>query len=59
MKGWIGKLLRIDLTTKKVKEEQLSLDYENIGMLGSDLEIYNLPQVASLNYLLLNLSFWI
>ncbi len=27
------------------------LDYENIGMLGSDLEIFDFPQVASLNYL--------
>src|SRR4030066_2378917 len=27
------------------------LDYENIGMLGSNLEIFDLPQVASLNYL--------
>jgi aldehyde:ferredoxin oxidoreductase len=30
---------------------QSELDYENIGMLGSDLEIFDLPQVASLNYL--------
>lgn len=30
---------------------QSELDYENIGMLGSNLEIFNLPQVASLNYL--------
>jgi aldehyde:ferredoxin oxidoreductase len=27
------------------------LDYENIGLLGSNLEIFDLPQVASLNYL--------
>jgi aldehyde:ferredoxin oxidoreductase len=27
------------------------LDYENIGMLGSNLEIFELDQVASLNYL--------
>jgi len=27
------------------------LDYENVGMLGSNLEIFDLPQVASLNYL--------
>jgi len=27
------------------------LDYENIGMLGSNLEIFDLDQVASLNYL--------
>lgn len=27
------------------------LDYENVGMLGSNLEIFEYPQVASLNYL--------
>jgi len=27
------------------------LDYENVGMLGSNLEIFDLPQLASLNYL--------
>jgi aldehyde:ferredoxin oxidoreductase len=34
------------------KEGRLAeMDYENIGMLGSNLEIFDLPQVASLNYL--------
>jgi len=34
------------------KEKKLAeVDYENIGMLGSNLEIFDLPQVASLNYL--------
>ena len=27
------------------------LDYENIGLLGPNLEIFDLPQIASLNYL--------
>jgi aldehyde:ferredoxin oxidoreductase len=27
------------------------LDYENVGLLGSNLEIFDLPQMASLNYL--------
>lgn len=30
---------------------QSELDYENIGLLGSNLEIFDLAQVASLNYL--------
>jgi len=30
---------------------QSELDYENIAMLGSNLEIFDLPQIASLNYM--------
>ena len=30
---------------------EAEMDYENNGMLGSNLEIFDLPQVASLNYL--------
>ncbi|MGQ9618870.1 MAG: aldehyde ferredoxin oxidoreductase family protein [Candidatus Aminicenantia bacterium] len=43
--------MRCGITILDKEGRHSELDYENIGMLGSDLEIFDFPQVASLNYL--------
>ncbi len=43
--------MRCGITILDKEGHQSELDYENIGMLGSNLEIFELAQVASLNYL--------
>jgi aldehyde:ferredoxin oxidoreductase len=43
--------MRCGITIHDHEGRESELDYENIGMLGSNLEIFDLPQVASLNYL--------
>ncbi len=43
--------MRCGITILDKEGRYSELDYENIGMLGSDLEIFDFPQVASLNYL--------
>ncbi len=39
------------ITIHDSEKRESELDYENIGLLGSNLEIFNLQEVASLNYL--------
>ncbi|MBC7361001.1 MAG: aldehyde ferredoxin oxidoreductase family protein [Candidatus Aminicenantes bacterium] len=43
--------MRCGITILDHEGHESELDYENIGMLGSNLEIFELDQVASLNYL--------
>lgn len=43
--------MRCGITILDKEGHEAELDYENIGMLGSNLEIFDLPQVGSLNYL--------
>lgn len=43
--------MRCGITILDHEGRKSELDYENIGMLGSNLEIFELDQVASLNYL--------
>jgi len=43
--------MRCGITIHDHEGRESELDYENIGMLGSNLEIFDLPQVGSLNYL--------
>jgi len=43
--------MRCGITILDKEGRHSELDYENVGMLGSDLEIFDYPQVASLNYL--------
>lgn len=43
--------MRCGITILSHEGKQSEMDYENIGMLGSNLEIFELDQVASLNYL--------
>lgn len=43
--------MRCGITILDKEGNESELDYENIGMLGSNLEIFDLPQVASLNYM--------
>ena len=43
--------MRCGITILDHEGRESELDYENIGLLGSNLEIFELDQVASLNYL--------
>ena len=43
--------MRCGIAIRDHEGREAEMDYENIGMLGSDLEIFELDQVASLNYL--------
>lgn len=43
--------MRCGITILDKEGRHSELDYENVGMLGSNLEIFEYPQVASLNYL--------
>ncbi len=43
--------MRCGITILDHEGHESELDYENIGMLGSNLDIFELDQVASLNYL--------
>ncbi|MDW7761392.1 MAG: aldehyde ferredoxin oxidoreductase family protein [Acidobacteriota bacterium] len=43
--------MRCGITIHDREGRESELDYENIGMLGSNLEIFELDQVGSLNYL--------
>jgi len=43
--------MRCGLTMIDKEGHESELDYENVGMLGADLEIFDLQQVASLNYM--------
>ena len=43
--------MRCGITILDKEGHQTEMDYENIGMLGSNLEIFELAQVGSLNYL--------
>lgn len=43
--------MRCGITILDKEGHESELDYENIGLLGSNLEIFDLPQVGSLNYL--------
>jgi aldehyde:ferredoxin oxidoreductase len=43
--------MRCGITILDKEGRHSELDYENVGMLGSNLEIFDYPQVASLNYL--------
>jgi len=43
--------MRCGITILDHEGRKSELDYENIGLLGSNLEIFELDQVASLNYL--------
>lgn len=43
--------MRCGITVHDSEGRESELDYENIGLLGSNLEIFDLCQVASLNYL--------
>ncbi|MBC7350070.1 MAG: aldehyde ferredoxin oxidoreductase family protein [Candidatus Aminicenantes bacterium] len=43
--------MRCGITILDYEGRESELDYENIGMLGSNLDIFELDQVASLNYL--------
>ena len=49
--GCHGCFLRCGLAILDKEGHQSELDYENVGMLGSNLEIFDLSQVGSLNYL--------
>lgn len=49
--GCYGCFLRCGLAILDKEGRQSELDYENVGMLGSNLGIFDLPQVGSLNYL--------
>ena len=43
--------MRCGITIHDSEKRESELDYENIGLLGSNLEIWDLPQVGCLNYL--------
>ncbi|MCX6577542.1 MAG: aldehyde ferredoxin oxidoreductase family protein [Candidatus Aminicenantes bacterium] len=43
--------MRCGITIHDHEGREAELDYENIGLLGSNLEIFDFPQVGSLNYL--------
>jgi aldehyde:ferredoxin oxidoreductase len=43
--------MRCGITIRDREGREAELDYENIGLLGANLEIFELDQVASLNYL--------
>ena len=43
--------MRCGITILDKEGHKAEMDYENIGMLGSNLEIFDLAQVGSLNYL--------
>jgi aldehyde:ferredoxin oxidoreductase len=43
--------MRCGITIHDDESHESELDYENIGLLGSNLEIFDLPQVGCLNYL--------
>ncbi|MBI5242390.1 MAG: aldehyde ferredoxin oxidoreductase family protein [Elusimicrobia bacterium] len=43
--------MRCGITIHDKEGRESELDYENVGLLGSNLEIFELAQVASLNYL--------
>ncbi|MGA2586382.1 MAG: aldehyde ferredoxin oxidoreductase family protein [Candidatus Aminicenantales bacterium] len=43
--------MRCGITIHDKEGHESELDYENIGLLGANLEIFDLPQVGSLNYL--------
>jgi len=43
--------MRCGITILDKEGHKVEMDYENIGMLGSNLEIFDLAQVGSLNYL--------
>ncbi|MEW6456680.1 MAG: aldehyde ferredoxin oxidoreductase family protein [Acidobacteriota bacterium] len=43
--------MRCGITILDTDKNKAEMDYENIGMLGSNLEIFDLAQVGSLNYL--------
>lgn len=43
--------MRCGITIHDHEGRESELDYENIGLLGSNLEIFDFPQVGSLNYL--------
>lgn len=43
--------MRCGIAIKDSHGRESELDYENIGLLGPNLEIFDYPQVASLNYL--------
>ena len=43
--------MRCGITIHDHEGRESELDYENIGLLGANLEIFDLPQVGSLNYL--------
>jgi len=43
--------MRCGITIHDDQGHESELDYENIGLLGSNLEIFDLPQVGCLNYL--------
>ncbi len=49
--GCHGCFLRCGLIITDKEGHYAELDYENIGMLGSNLGIFDLPEVGSLNYL--------
>ena len=49
--GCPGCTMRCGLTMIDKEGHESELDYENVGMLGADLEIFDLQQVASLNYM--------
>jgi aldehyde:ferredoxin oxidoreductase len=43
--------MRCGITIHDDEGRESELDYENIGLLGPNLEIFDFPQIASLNYL--------
>jgi aldehyde:ferredoxin oxidoreductase len=43
--------MRCGIAIRDHEGHEAEMDYENIGMLGADLEIFQLDQVGSLNYL--------
>jgi aldehyde:ferredoxin oxidoreductase len=43
--------MRCGITIRDHEGREAEMDYENIGLLGSNLEIFDLDQVGSLNYL--------
>ncbi|MDH4198327.1 MAG: aldehyde ferredoxin oxidoreductase family protein [Candidatus Aminicenantes bacterium] len=43
--------MRCGITIRDREGHEAEMDYENIGLLGSNLEIFDLDQVGSLNYL--------
>ena len=49
--GCQGCFLRCGIQILDKEGHHAELDYENVALLGSDLGIFDLPQVASLNYL--------
>jgi aldehyde:ferredoxin oxidoreductase len=43
--------MRCGITIRDHEGREAEMDYENIGLLGSNLEVFDLDQVGSLNYL--------